>query len=64
MAGIAVFNVAGYLIEERRRWPVEKKSCLLRMWGPLELGGLGPGPQWPVVDPPLHVRGVSSEINV
>ena len=21
MAGIAVFNVAGYLIEERRRWP-------------------------------------------
>ena len=22
MAGMAVFNVAGYLIEERRRWPV------------------------------------------
>ena len=22
MAGMAVFNVAGYLIEERRRWPI------------------------------------------
>ena len=22
MAGMAVFDVAGYLIEERRRWPV------------------------------------------
>ena len=22
MAGMAVFNLAGYLIEERRRWPV------------------------------------------
>ena len=22
MAGMAVFNVAGYLIEERRKWPV------------------------------------------
>ena len=22
MAGMTVFNVAGYLIEERRRWPV------------------------------------------
>ena len=22
MAGMAFFNVAGYLIEERRRWPV------------------------------------------
>ena len=22
MAGMAVFNAAGYLIEERRRWPV------------------------------------------
>ena len=22
MAGMAIFNVAGYLIEERRRWPV------------------------------------------
>ena len=22
MVGMAVFNVAGYLIEERRRWPV------------------------------------------
>ena len=22
MAGMAVFNVAGYVIEERRRWPV------------------------------------------
>ena len=22
MAGMAVFNVAGYIIEERRRWPV------------------------------------------
>ena len=26
MAGMAVFNVAGYLIEERRRWPVISAS--------------------------------------
>ena len=26
MAGMAVFNVAGYLVEERRRWPVINAS--------------------------------------
>ena len=28
---MAVFNVAGYLVEERRRWPVWWSSCLHRM---------------------------------
>ena len=26
LAGMAVFNVAGYLIEERRRWPIINAS--------------------------------------
>ena len=29
MAGMAVFYVAGYLIEERRRWPVITASPLV-----------------------------------
>ena len=29
MAGMAVFNVAGYLIEERRGWPVITVHCNL-----------------------------------
>ena len=29
------------------------KKCLLRMWGPWSSGAWGPGPNGPVVDPPL-----------
>ena len=52
MAGMAVFNVAGYLIEERRRWPVEKKKLFVENLGPP--GARGPGARAPMA--PLLIR--------